>query len=77
SLRYFSVAVSEPSPGVPQFLAFADMDGNVIARYDSETRRMVPVADWTADKLYQQYWDGATQMAQSLQQMRQVDLGTL
>ncbi|KAF1597264.1 UNVERIFIED_CONTAM: hypothetical protein FQV15_0013848, partial [Eudyptes pachyrhynchus] len=77
SLRYFSVVVSEPSPGVPQFLAFAAMDGNVIARYDSETGRMVPVADWTADNLYQQYRDRVAQLSQRLPQSRQVRLGTL
>ncbi|KAF1571558.1 UNVERIFIED_CONTAM: Class I histocompatibility antigen, F10 alpha chain, partial [Eudyptes pachyrhynchus] len=77
SLRYFRVAVSEPSPGVPQFVVVGDVDGNIISRYDSETGRTVPGADWMADKLGQQYWDGETQIAQHNQQINQVGLGTL
>ncbi|KAF1581501.1 Class I histocompatibility antigen, F10 alpha chain, partial [Eudyptes moseleyi] len=77
SLFYFFVGVSEPSPGVPQFVVVGDVDGNVITRYDSEMGRTVPVADWMAEKLGQQYWDGETQIAQRYQQTRQNDLGTL
>ncbi|KAF1507775.1 hypothetical protein FQV17_0011457, partial [Megadyptes antipodes antipodes] len=77
SLRYFFVGVSEPSPGVPQFVVVGDVDGNVISRYDSETGRTVPGADWMADNLGQQYWDRETQNLQHAQQNSQVDLGTL
>ncbi|KAF1592591.1 UNVERIFIED_CONTAM: hypothetical protein FQV15_0018623, partial [Eudyptes pachyrhynchus] len=77
SLRYFYFGVSEPSPGVPQFVAIGEVDGNVISRYDSETRRTVPGADWMAEKLGQQYWDRETQTLQHHQQINQVDLGTL
>ncbi|KAF1415070.1 Class I histocompatibility antigen, F10 alpha chain, partial [Spheniscus mendiculus] len=77
SLRYFYVAVSEPSPGVPQFVIVGYVDGNVIVRYDSETGRAVPGADWMAENLDQQYWDSQTQISQGHQQVGQVDLGTL
>ncbi|KAM6107053.1 class I histocompatibility antigen, F10 alpha chain-like [Phoenicopterus ruber ruber] len=77
SLRYFYVAVSEPSPGVPQFGIVGYVDGNLIVHYDSETRRMVPRADWMAANLDQQYWDSETQIAQSTQQINHVNLDTL
>ncbi|XP_075594601.1 class I histocompatibility antigen, F10 alpha chain-like isoform X2 [Balearica regulorum gibbericeps] len=67
SLRYFDVGVSEPSPGVPQFLSVGYVDGNLISRYDSETRRAVPGADWMRDNLDQQYWDEETQTEQNNQ----------
>ncbi|NWR56762.1 HA1F protein, partial [Bucorvus abyssinicus] len=65
SLRYFRVTVSEPSPGVPQFMVVGYVDGNPIVRYDSETGRMVPQADWMAANLDAQYWDRETQIAQN------------
>ncbi|XP_052630897.1 class I histocompatibility antigen, F10 alpha chain-like isoform X2 [Harpia harpyja] len=77
SLRYFDVAVSEPSPGVPQFVIVGYVDGNLIVRYDSETGKMVPRADWMADNLDQQYWDTQTQIGQSNQQNDRIDLNTL
>ncbi|XP_063174830.1 class I histocompatibility antigen, F10 alpha chain-like [Chroicocephalus ridibundus] len=77
SLRYFHVAVSEPSPGVPQFVSVGYVDGNVISRYDSETGRVVPRADWMAANLDQAYWDSQTQILQGNQQVDRVNLETL
>ncbi|XP_074875399.1 class I histocompatibility antigen, F10 alpha chain-like [Buteo buteo] len=77
SLRYFHIAVSEPSPGVPQFMEVGYVDGNLIVHYDSETGRMVPRADWMADNLDQQYWDGQTQIEQSNQQINRINLDTV
>ncbi|NXY80788.1 HA1F protein, partial [Glareola pratincola] len=57
SLRYFYTAVLEPSPGVPQFVIVGSVDGNLIMRYDSETGKAVPRADWMESNLDQQYWD--------------------
>ncbi|KAM6107068.1 class I histocompatibility antigen, F10 alpha chain-like isoform 5-T5 [Phoenicopterus ruber ruber] len=74
SLRYFFVAVSEPSPGVPQFGIMGYVDGNLIVHYDSETRRMVPRADWMAANLDQQHWDSHTQIAQRHQQVNRVNM---
>ncbi|KAM6107066.1 class I histocompatibility antigen, F10 alpha chain-like isoform 3-T3 [Phoenicopterus ruber ruber] len=74
SLHYFSVAVLEPSPGVPQFMEVGYVDGNPISHYDSETGRMVPRADWMAANLDQQHWDTLTQIAQRRQQYNSVDL---
>ncbi|NXJ72172.1 HMR1 protein, partial [Rostratula benghalensis] len=77
SLQYFYVGVSEPSPGVPQFVAVGYVDGNLITHYDSETGRVVPRADWMAANLDQQYWDRNTRIFQSTQQVFNVDLETL
>uniref|UniRef100_A0A8C3JA09 MHC class I-like antigen recognition-like domain-containing protein n=1 Tax=Calidris pygmaea TaxID=425635 RepID=A0A8C3JA09_9CHAR len=77
SLRYFHIAVSEPSPGVPEFVAVGYVDGTLISRYDSETRRVVPRADWMAANLDQQYWERNTQIAQNNQQINRVNLETL
>ncbi|XP_054663536.1 class I histocompatibility antigen, F10 alpha chain-like isoform X1 [Grus americana] len=77
SLRYFDIGVSEPSPGVPEFMFVGYVDGTLISRYDSETRRAVPGADWMRDNLDQQYWDGQTQSGQSNQQVNRVGLDTL
>uniref|UniRef100_A0A8B9NL76 MHC class I-like antigen recognition-like domain-containing protein n=1 Tax=Accipiter nisus TaxID=211598 RepID=A0A8B9NL76_9AVES len=77
SLRYFHMAVSEPSPGVPQFMDAGYVDGNLISRYDSETGRTVPRADWMADNLDQQHWDGETQIGQRNQQVYRINLDTL
>ncbi|NXX09443.1 HA1F protein, partial [Larus smithsonianus] len=77
SLRYFHVAVSEPSPGVPHFVSVGYVDGHVIIRYDSETGRAVPRADWMAANLDQAYWDRNTQILQSTQQVNRVNLETL
>ncbi|KAM6106919.1 class I histocompatibility antigen, F10 alpha chain-like [Phoenicopterus ruber ruber] len=77
SLRYFYVAVSEPSPGVPQFVVVGYVDGNPIMRYDSEMRRAVSRAGWMAANLDQQYWDSETQISQSYQQIDRVNLETV
>ncbi|XP_051499763.1 class I histocompatibility antigen, F10 alpha chain-like [Apus apus] len=77
SLRYFDVAVSEPSPGVPEFVSVGYVDGILIARYDSKTRRVTPGADWMEANLDQEYWDRNTQTCRNNQQINRVDLETL
>ncbi|NXV39355.1 HA1F protein, partial [Rissa tridactyla] len=52
------------------------VDGNLISRYDSETGRVVPRADWMAANLDQAYWDRNTQIGQSNQQVDRVNLET-
>ncbi|XP_054663544.1 class I histocompatibility antigen, F10 alpha chain-like isoform X2 [Grus americana] len=76
SLQYFHIGVSEPSPGVPQFVSVGYVDGNLISRYDSETGKTVPGADWMRDNLDQWYWDGQTQIGQNNQKVNRVNLDT-
>ncbi|XP_050181778.1 class I histocompatibility antigen, F10 alpha chain-like isoform X2 [Myiozetetes cayanensis] len=64
SLRYLHVAVTEPSPGIPQFMALGYVDGIPISRYDSERRRTEPLTPWMAAELEPEYWDGQTQIGE-------------
>ncbi|NXN18957.1 HA1F protein, partial [Indicator maculatus] len=74
-LRYFHLAVSEPSRGLPQFVSVGCMDGTPITRYDSERRRMEPQVQWMKANLDQQYWDGQTQLGHSNQEIALLSLG--
>ncbi|XP_014808067.1 PREDICTED: class I histocompatibility antigen, F10 alpha chain-like, partial [Calidris pugnax] len=77
SLQYFNVVVLEPSPGVPEFVEVGFLDGTLISRYDSETGRTVPRADWMAANLDQQHWDSQTQIKQRDQRFNRVNLETV
>uniref|UniRef100_A0A672U118 Ig-like domain-containing protein n=1 Tax=Strigops habroptila TaxID=2489341 RepID=A0A672U118_STRHB len=77
SLRYFDVAVSEPSPGVPQYQEVGYVDGNPFVRYDSESQRVEPQTHWIEANVDQEYWDRETQIARSNQQINSRNLDTL
>nr|ALP32501.1 BF3 [Nipponia nippon] len=77
SLRYFYVAVSEPGPGLPQFVILGYLDGNPFMRYDSETGKVEPQAAWMATSVDQQYWDTETRNFQSHHQLYRVNLDIL
>ncbi|NXE44535.1 HMR1 protein, partial [Ptilorrhoa leucosticta] len=64
SLRYLQVAVSEPSPGVPQFMSFGYLDGIPFRRYDSERGRAEPQTPWMKDGPEPEYWDRQTRIAE-------------
>ncbi|XP_075268307.1 class I histocompatibility antigen, F10 alpha chain isoform X2 [Opisthocomus hoazin] len=77
SLRYFDVAVAEPSPGVPEFVQVGYVDGNPFVRYDGETEKMKPQVDWIAANVDQEYWDGQTRNAKRTQEVDRVNLVTV
>ncbi|XP_032061093.1 class I histocompatibility antigen, F10 alpha chain-like isoform X2 [Aythya fuligula] len=77
SLRYFSTAVSDPSPGVPQFVTVGSVDGEIFVRYDSETRKKEPRVDWIAANTDQQYWDRETEISRRNEQVSRRHLETL
>ncbi|XP_066469280.1 major histocompatibility complex class I-related gene protein-like [Tiliqua scincoides] len=64
SLRYFHAAVSEPGPGLPGFFSVGSVDGQLITHYDSDTKRVRPVAHWMENVTQEdpQYWEGQTQI---------------
>ncbi|NWR26389.1 HA1F protein, partial [Emberiza fucata] len=64
SLRYLEVAVSEPSPGVPQFMSTAYLDGIPFTRYDSERGRREPLTQWMEDVFEPGYWERETQICE-------------
>ncbi|XP_017664946.1 PREDICTED: class I histocompatibility antigen, F10 alpha chain-like [Lepidothrix coronata] len=67
SLRYLDVTVSEPSPGIPQYLSMEYVDGIPICRYDSERGQVEPLTLWMAAGTKPGYWDGQTQIAEGNQ----------
>ncbi|XP_069738090.1 class I histocompatibility antigen, F10 alpha chain-like isoform X2 [Phaenicophaeus curvirostris] len=77
SLRYFHVAVTNPSPGVPEFVIVGYVDGNLIVRYDSESRRMVPQADWVKANLGQQHWDSQSEIGQEIEEVNRIHMDRL
>ncbi|NXA16634.1 HA1F protein, partial [Sapayoa aenigma] len=77
SLRYLSVAVSEPSPGVPQFMVMGLVDGIPISRYDSERGRTEPQTPWMAAGAEPGFWDGETQQNKRNQHVDTSNLETL
>ncbi|NWI07929.1 HMR1 protein, partial [Tichodroma muraria] len=74
SLHFQSMAVSEPGPGVPQFMEMGYVDGIPFMRYDSERGRAEPLTQWIKDKAEPGYWDRETQLAVESQH---VDVGDL
>ncbi|NWY47207.1 HA1K protein, partial [Sylvia atricapilla] len=77
SLHYLSVAVSEPSPEIPQFTEMGFVDGIPFVRYDSERGRMEPLTQWMKDGAEPGYWDSQTQIMEGNQHVHAVDLETL
>ncbi|NXF14212.1 HA1F protein, partial [Smithornis capensis] len=76
SLRYLQVGVSEPSPGVPQFVILGFVDGIPFVRYDSERGRMEPQVPWMAAGAAPGYWDTQTQTSKRIQHMDAINLET-
>ncbi|NXY65802.1 HA1F protein, partial [Callaeas wilsoni] len=77
SLRYLHVAVSEPGPGLPQFMAMGYLDGIPFTRYDSKRGRAVPLTQWMEDGAEPGYWDTLTQICEGNQHVNARDLDTL
>ncbi|XP_036261245.1 class I histocompatibility antigen, F10 alpha chain-like isoform X3 [Molothrus ater] len=77
SLHYLSVAVSEPSPGIPQFMSIGYLDGIPFARYDSERGRAEPLTQWMKDGVEPEYWESETQINVRNQHISARDLETL
>ncbi|XP_039909646.1 class I histocompatibility antigen, F10 alpha chain isoform X1 [Hirundo rustica] len=77
SLHYLRVAVSEPGPGIPQFMEMGFVDGIPFTRYDSERGRTEPLTQWIKDGVEPGYWDSETRTAVQNQHVNVVDLETL
>uniref|UniRef100_A0A6I8NCG6 Ig-like domain-containing protein n=1 Tax=Ornithorhynchus anatinus TaxID=9258 RepID=A0A6I8NCG6_ORNAN len=60
SLQFFSFGVSEPGPRVPEYIVFGYLDDQLIARYDSEKRRVEARAKWMEEKEGPKFWDSQT-----------------
>ncbi|NWY76957.1 HA1F protein, partial [Erithacus rubecula] len=77
SLHYLHVAVSEPSPGIPEFMSIGYLDGIPFERYDSERGRAEPLTQWIKDGVEPGYWDRKTQISERIQHMDAWNLETL
>ncbi|XP_066842868.1 class I histocompatibility antigen, F10 alpha chain-like isoform X3 [Anser cygnoides] len=77
SLHYFYTGVSDPSPGMWQFVAVGYVDGEVFVRYDSKTQRTDAMVDWMLAIDDQQYWDRNTRNFQNSEQVFRVGLDIL
>ncbi|NXB52518.1 HMR1 protein, partial [Leucopsar rothschildi] len=77
SLRFLSVGVSEPSPGIPQFMSTGYLDGIPFTRYDSERGRVEPLTQWMKDGAEPEYWDSQTEFYERGQHVTAGNLETL
>ncbi|KAM6471981.1 LOW QUALITY PROTEIN: uncharacterized protein PHA67_003079 [Liasis olivaceus] len=76
SLKYFCTAVSEPSQGLPQFVALGYLDDQVFAYYDSDSRKEQPQVSWMEEvgKEHPQYWDTNTGVGRRNEEWFRADL---
>ncbi|XP_054150315.1 class I histocompatibility antigen, F10 alpha chain-like [Melozone crissalis] len=77
SLRYLYMAMSEPSPGMPQYMIPGYLDGIPFTRYDSEQGRVEPLTQWIKDGAEPGYWERQTQHAVAWQHVGARNLETL
>ncbi|XP_014118460.1 PREDICTED: class I histocompatibility antigen, F10 alpha chain-like isoform X2 [Pseudopodoces humilis] len=70
-------SVSEPSPGVPQFMSLGFVDGIPFTRYDSEWGWKVPLTQWMEWGAELGYWERQTQIAVRNQHIVARNLETL
>ncbi|XP_062068243.1 H-2 class I histocompatibility antigen, Q10 alpha chain-like isoform X2 [Lepus europaeus] len=76
SLRYHYLALSEPGPSLPEFLAVGYVDDQPFIRYDSRTGRAEPQATWMAP-VDTQYWETETQKQKAWEKVQQVEMWTV
>ncbi|XP_053148282.1 uncharacterized protein LOC128343362 isoform X2 [Hemicordylus capensis] len=79
SIDFFYTGVSEPSQGLPQFMAVEFVDDQYLAYYDTTTKKALPRAPWTRklEKDNPQYWDSYTKTTQSWEETFRTSLANL
>ncbi|XP_041876508.1 class I histocompatibility antigen, F10 alpha chain-like isoform X3 [Corvus kubaryi] len=77
SLRFLRVTVSEPSPGLPRFVAVGYVDGIPFASYNSRRGRVEPQTLWMAAGAEPGYWDTETEISERYQHVDPIDLEML
>lgn len=76
SLRYHYLALSEPGPGLPQFLAVGYLNDQPFIRYDSRVGRAEPQAPWMTP-VDARYWEVETQKQKAWAEVQQVEMWTV
>ncbi|NXY11683.1 HA1F protein, partial [Pteruthius melanotis] len=77
SLHYLRVTVSEPSPGLPRFMAVGYLDGIPFASYNSERGWVEPQTLWMEAGAEPGYWDTETEINKRYQHVDPIDLEML
>ncbi|XP_066196557.1 class I histocompatibility antigen, F10 alpha chain-like isoform X2 [Sylvia atricapilla] len=77
SMRYLNMAVSQPTPGIPQYMEIGFVDGIPFVRYNSERGRAEPLTQWMKDGAEPGYWDSQTQLNKNNQPVAAGSLETL
>ncbi|XP_046757494.1 class I histocompatibility antigen, F10 alpha chain isoform X1 [Gallus gallus] len=62
SLRYFLTGMTDPVPGMPQFVIVGYVDGDLFGKYDSKSRSAQPIVEKLPQE-DQEHWDTETQKA--------------
>lgn len=62
SLRYFLTGMTDPGPGMPQFVAVGYVDDKIFGKYDSKSRWVHPIVEMLPQE-DQEHWVAQTQMA--------------
>ncbi|XP_044161115.1 major histocompatibility complex class I-related gene protein-like isoform X3 [Bufo gargarizans] len=57
SLRYYSIGVSAPGSGLPQFSIVAYLDDQQVELYSGDIGRSVPVAPWLSRNVGPEHWE--------------------
>ncbi|XP_057565080.1 H-2 class I histocompatibility antigen, Q10 alpha chain-like isoform X2 [Hippopotamus amphibius kiboko] len=76
SLHYYYLALSEPGPSLPRFLAVGYVDDQPFIRYDSRVDRAEPQAPWMTP-LDAQYWEVETEKQRFWAAVQEVELWTV
>ncbi|XP_031305316.1 H-2 class I histocompatibility antigen, Q10 alpha chain [Camelus dromedarius] len=76
SLIYHYLALSEPGPGLPQFLAVGYVDDQPFIQYDSRVGQAEPQAPWAAS-MDAQYWETETKKQRIWAEVQQVEMWTV
>ncbi|XP_053158723.1 major histocompatibility complex class I-related gene protein-like isoform X2 [Hemicordylus capensis] len=76
SLYLSHILVSEPIQGMPQFIAFAYVDDQLIGHYDSNRRRCLPDVPWMkkAEEEDASFWDWTTKRVKYSEMLFRGDL---
>ena len=66
SLRYFKTRMTDPGPGMPQFVIVGCVDGELLWNYNSLGRTVRPIVGWLPQE-DQEHWDAETQKARDVE----------
>ncbi|XP_061045011.1 H-2 class I histocompatibility antigen, Q10 alpha chain-like [Eubalaena glacialis] len=76
SLHYYYLALSEPGPSLPKFLAVGYVDDQPFIRFDSRVGKAEPQAPWMTP-MDAQYWETETKKQEKWAEVQQVEMWTV